>query len=50
MKKKSFLTSVAAMSVRKLYVAVLVCATSITAPAAESALILHEAGGNFSNN
>jgi hypothetical protein len=50
MKKESFLTSVAAMSVRKLYVAALVCAASITAPAAESALILHEAGGNFSNN
>jgi hypothetical protein len=48
--KKSFLTSVAEMSVRKLYVAVLVCAVSITAPAAESALILQEAGGNFSNN
>lgn len=50
MKKKSFLTSVAAMSVRKLYVAVLVCAASITSPAAESALILYEAGSNFSNN
>lgn len=50
MKKKSFLTSVAAMSVRKLYVAVLVCAASITAPAAESTPILYEAGGNFSNN
>ncbi|PTR17634.1 MULTISPECIES: VPLPA-CTERM sorting domain-containing protein [unclassified Nitrosospira] len=49
MKKQSFLTSVAAMSVRKLYVAVLVCATSITAPAAEAIPILHEAGGNFSN-
>jgi hypothetical protein len=48
--KKSFLTSVAAMSVRRLYVAVLVCAGSITAPAAESALILQEVGGNFSNN
>jgi hypothetical protein len=50
MKKKSFLTSVAAMSVRKLYVAVLVCAASITAPAAEATPILYEAGGNFSNN
>jgi hypothetical protein len=50
MKKKSFLTSVAVMSVRKLYVAVLVCAASITAPAAESALIRQEAGSNFSNN
>jgi hypothetical protein len=50
MKEKSFLTSVAAMSVRKLYVAVLVCAASITSPAAESALILYEAGSNFSNN
>lgn len=50
MKKESFLTSVAAMSVRKLYVAVLVCAALITAPTAESAPILQEAGGNFSNN
>jgi hypothetical protein len=50
MKKKSFLTSVAAMSVRKLYVAVLVGAASITAPVAEATPILHEAGGNFSNN
>lgn len=50
MRKRNFLTSVAAMSVRKLYVAVLVCAASITAPVAESALILPEAGGNFSNN
>jgi hypothetical protein len=50
MKKKSFLTSDAAMLVRKLCVATLVCAASITAPAAESALILQEAGGNFSNN
>jgi hypothetical protein len=50
MKKKSFLTSVVAMSVRKLYVAVLICAASITAPAAEATPILQEAGGNFSNN
>lgn len=50
MKKKSFLTSVATMSVRELYVAVLVCAASITAPTAESALMLHEVGGNYSNN
>jgi hypothetical protein len=50
MKRTSFLASVEAMSVRKLYVAVLVCATLITAPVAESALILHEAGDNFSNN
>jgi hypothetical protein len=49
-KKKSFLTSVAAMSVRKLYVAALVCAGSITSPAAEAIPILQEAGGNFSNN
>lgn len=50
MKEKSFLTSVAAMSIRKLYVAMLVCAASITAPAAEATPILQEAGGNFSNN
>lgn len=50
MKKKSFSTSTVALSVRKLYIAVLVCAASITAPTAESALFLHEAGGNFSNN
>ncbi|KIO48490.1 VPLPA-CTERM sorting domain-containing protein [Nitrosospira sp. NpAV] len=50
MKKESFLTSVVAMSARKRYVAVLACAASITAPVAESALILPEAGGNFSNN
>ena len=50
MNKKSFLTSVAAMSVRKLYVTVLVCAASITAPAAEAVPILQESGGNFSNN
>lgn len=50
MKKKSFSASIAAISVRKLYLAVLVCAASITAPAAEAALILQEAGGNFSNN
>jgi hypothetical protein len=50
MKRKSFLTSVAAMSVRKLYVAVLVGAASITAPAAEATPILHEVDANFSNN
>jgi hypothetical protein len=50
MKKKSFLTSVAAMSVRKFSVAMLVCAASITAPTAKSALILQEDGSNFSNN
>jgi hypothetical protein len=50
MKKKCFLTSVAAISVRKLYGAVLVCAASITSPAAEATPILYEAGGNFSNN
>jgi hypothetical protein len=50
MKKKNFLASIAAMPVRKLYVAVLACVTSITAPAAESALSLQESGGNFSNN
>lgn len=50
MKKKGFLTPVAAMSVRKLYVGGLVCAASIMAPAAESAVILQEAGGNFSNS
>ncbi|PTQ79578.1 putative secreted protein [Nitrosospira multiformis] len=50
MKKKSFSTSAAAMSVQKLYVAVLVGAASITAPVAEAIPILQEAGGNFSNN
>jgi hypothetical protein len=50
MNKKSFLTSVATMSVRKLHVAVLVCAASITSPAAKATPILYEAGGNFSNN
>lgn len=50
MMKKSFLIFDAAVSVRKLCVAVLVCAASITAPTAESALILEETGGNFSNN
>lgn len=50
MKEKSFSTSAAAMSVRKLCIAGLVCATSITAATAEATPILHEAGGNFSNN
>jgi hypothetical protein len=50
MKEKSFLTSVAAMSFRKLYVAVLVGAASITTPIAEATSILQEAAGNFSNN
>jgi hypothetical protein len=50
MKEKSFSTSVAAKSVRKLYVAVLVGAASITAPVAEATPILQEAGSNFSNN
>lgn len=50
MKRKGFPTSVAAMPLWKPCVAVLVCAAAITAPTAESALILHEAGGNFSNS
>lgn len=50
MKEKSFSASAAAMSVQKLYIAVLVGAASITAPAAEATPILQEASGNFSNN
>ena len=48
--KKSFLASVAIISVRKIFTSVLVCATLITAPTAKANSILQEIGVNFSNN